>query len=52
MKTNLDFKEVFKWVISPLIAKKLDIPANLDGQFLVNCIFSDQKEEQEVLDML
>ena len=36
---NLDFKEVFKWIVSPILAKELSVPANLDGAFLVNCIF-------------
>ena len=40
-RSNLDFKEVFKWIISPHIARKLDIPANLEGSFLVNCTFVD-----------
>ena len=41
MRSNLDFKEVFKWIISPLLAKKLEVPANLDGSFLANCVFFD-----------
>ena len=40
MRSNqLDFKEVFKWIVSPLLAKELGVPANLDGSFLVNCSF-------------
>ena len=36
---KFDFKEVFKWVISPILAKELAVQANLDGSFLVNCQF-------------
>ena len=49
MKSNLDFKEVFKWITSPLLAKKLGVPANLDGQFLINCTFFDQERENKLL---
>jgi len=38
-KSGLDFKEVFKWIMSPLLTKALGVPANLDGSFLVSCIF-------------
>ena len=35
-----DFKEVFKWIMSPLIAREINVQANLEGSFLVNCAFS------------
>ena len=38
-RAGIDFKEVFKWILSPLIAKELEVPANLEGTFLINCIF-------------
>ena len=47
---NLDFKEVFKWIVSPILARELSIPANLDGAFLVNCIFQrDGPDGEELL---
>lgn len=38
-RAGTDFREVFKWIISPILAKQLDVPANLEGSFLINCIF-------------
>jgi hypothetical protein len=38
-RTAIDFKEVYKWIMSPLIARKLNVPANLDGAFLINVNF-------------
>ena len=49
MKSNLDFKEVFKWTTSPLLAKKLGASANLDGQFHINCTFYDTEQENQLL---
>jgi len=37
---HTDFREVFKWITSPLIAKEIGKPANLDGVFWVNCSFT------------
>lgn len=39
-KQSLDFNTVFKWIVSPLVAKKVGKPANLEGQFWVNCNFA------------
>jgi len=36
---------VFKWVVSPLLAKAIGVPANLEGQFWVNCSFIDKESE-------
>lgn len=36
---SLDFKEVFKWVMSPILTKELGVPANLTGSFLISCVF-------------
>ena len=52
MKSNLDFKEVFKWTTSPLLVKKLGVPANLDGQFHINCTFYDTEQENQLLETL
>lgn len=41
---NFDFKEVFKWILSPLLARALSLPANLEGTFLVNCLFQRQSK--------
>ena len=53
-KAELDFKEVFKWIVSPLLAKELGVPANLDGSFHVTCAFlretcQDAEEESKEL---
>ena len=39
LKQSLDFNTVFKWIVSPHLAKALDKPANLDGRFWVECDF-------------
>ena len=44
---SVDFKEVFKWVTSPLFAEKLGVPANMDSDFNINCVFSDKQPESE-----
>ena len=36
---KIDFKEVFKWVVSPILARELAVQANLDGSFHINCQF-------------
>ena len=36
---SVDFKEVFKWICSPLLAKALDLPPALEGPFNVHCLF-------------
>ncbi len=41
-RSLIDFKEVYKWIMSPLIAKKLDVYANLEGQFLINVNFCNR----------
>ncbi len=38
-RSNIDFKEVYKWIMSPLISRALNVPANLDGRFLINVNF-------------
>ena len=35
LQNNLDFKEIFKWIVSPKLAKSLNVNANLDGTFLI-----------------
>ena len=42
---SLEFKEVFKWIVSPIVAKRLAIPPNLDGQFLIHCNFASKDEK-------
>lgn len=42
---SLDFKEVFKWILSPKISRELNVPANLDGTFLINFIFAVRDEK-------
>ena len=32
--------------MSPLIAKKLDAPANLEGQFWIHCNFSPTEQQK------
>jgi len=42
---------VFKWITSPLIAREIGKPANLDGVFWVNCSFiQDEKNLLEELE--
>ena len=43
--TSIDFKEVYKWILSPLIASRLQKPANLHSNFHIQCTFSNQSEE-------
>ena len=38
-RDTLDYKEIFKWIMSPLLSKELEVPANLEGNFHINCIF-------------
>lgn len=40
-----EFKEVFKWIVSPIIANRLDIHPNLDGKFLIHCNFASKDEK-------
>jgi hypothetical protein len=40
----IDFKEVYKWIMSPLIARELGIHANLDGEFLINVNFCNRTQ--------
>lgn len=47
-KFHLDFKEVFKWIVSPLLVRELSIPANLEGTFLVTCAFLKESTEGQV----
>lgn len=39
-RSVIDFKEIYKWIMSPLIAKRLNVPANLDGTFLIHVSFA------------
>ncbi len=41
---HTDFREVFKWITSPLIAREIGKPANLDGVFWVNCSFTQDEK--------
>jgi hypothetical protein len=36
---SIDFKEVFKWITSPLIAQNLDKSPDLEGNFQIHCMF-------------
>ena len=38
----MDFKEVFKWIMSPKLAQRLNAPPNLDGLFLVGVNFANR----------
>ena len=49
MRSTLDFNTVFKWILSPLVSRKVDAPANLDGAFWVNCNFTETETEQSLL---
>jgi len=40
--TSIDFKEVFKWIASPLLSEKLDLPPNLESLFNIHCVFLDK----------
>jgi hypothetical protein len=31
VKSSLDFNQIFKWIVSPMIAKQINAPANLEG---------------------
>lgn len=46
-RSSIDFKEVYKWIMSPLISKALNVPANLDGKFLVNVNFCKRESQME-----
>ena len=39
---SLEFREVFKWVMSPIIAERLQSKVNLDSKFFINCSFSEK----------
>ena len=39
-KQSLDFNTIFKWIVSPIVAAKIQKPANLEGLFWVNCNFA------------
>ena len=41
-RSFIDFKEVYKWIMSPLIARELGIYANLDGEYLINVNFCNR----------
>ncbi len=43
-KTKLDFREIYKWIVSPLVAKRIGVSANLDGVFWVSCNFSPNEQ--------
>lgn len=43
---SLEFKEVFKWIMSPLISNRLGKSVNLDGHFLINCNFSEKENAE------
>ena len=43
---SLEFREVFKWVMSPINSKKLDSRVNLDSKFFINCTFAEKKDEK------
>ncbi|CDW74628.1 trna pseudouridine synthase pus10 [Stylonychia lemnae] len=47
-RNSLDFKEVYKWIVSPILVRKLDVSANLDGSFLINVNFCNR--DQNALD--
>ena len=58
---TIDFREVFKWIVSPLLVSVFDGRfANLDGKFLIHCSYTldepddtcikDEKEETKVVD--
>lgn len=42
----MDFREAFKWILSPKISRAIDVPANLDGTFLINFIFAVRDDEK------
>ena len=47
----LNFKEVFKWIVSPIISKDLGKPANLDGNFWMTVSFNDSEiDELKIVD--
>ena len=48
-KGLIDFKEVYKWIMSPLIARKLDVYANLDGEFHINVNFCNRTQQASPL---
>jgi tRNA pseudouridine synthase 10 len=41
-RASIDFKEVFKWITSPLFAEQLGLPPNLDSQFNIHCLFLEK----------
>ena len=45
-RAHIGFKEVFKWIVSPIISKALDKPANLEGNFWITCTFNDSEIEE------
>lgn len=48
----IDFKEVFKWINSPLLAQRLDESANLEGLFKIHCDFKNEQEDQVVRSLI
>lgn len=48
----IDFKEVFKWITSPLLVQRLDESANLDGLFKIHCDFKNEQEDQVVRSLI
>jgi hypothetical protein len=46
-RSNIDFKEVYKWIMSPLISRTLNVPANLEGRFLINVNFCRRESQIE-----
>jgi hypothetical protein len=43
-KTSIDFKEVYKWIVSPIIVRELNVRANLEGSFLIHFMFMIKEE--------
>lgn len=45
---TIDFREVFKWIVSPLLVNVFDgRQANLDGKFLVHCSYTLDEPEDD-----
>jgi hypothetical protein len=45
--SSIDFKEVFKWITSPLLCQELDMPANLSSVFFIHCTFANKNNHGE-----
>lgn len=41
-RNQVDFKEVYKWIMSPLFVRETGVHANLDGQFLIQVNFCNR----------